>query len=180
VVDSTVAHRFRTVAPTTFKPYPDTIIYREKEFNKAIPCRFVQVNHSYSRKGVLRGLHFQLKPHPQGKLVGTLSGRIFDVAVDLRKGSPSYKKWVSVDLFSGRFLWIPTGFAHGFLALEDSHMVYFVTSEYDPALDAGVAWNDPEIGVEWPIRDPTVSTKDKRLPKLKDFDTGFQYDDSPC
>ncbi|WP_338598657.1 dTDP-4-dehydrorhamnose 3,5-epimerase [Sulfolobus tengchongensis] len=155
-------------------------IYKESDFFKEIPCRFVQVNHSFSRKGVLRGLHFQLMPFPQGKLVTVISGRIFDVAVDLRKGSPTYKKWVSVELIPGRLFWIPSGFAHGFVALEDSHVIYFVTREFSKDHDSGIAYNDPEVNVQWPIKDVIVSEKDRNLPLLRDSKANFKYGMDLC
>ncbi|EZQ12031.1 MULTISPECIES: dTDP-4-dehydrorhamnose 3,5-epimerase [Acidianus] len=155
--------------------------YKEKDFKEnGIPCNFVQINHSFSVKGVLRGLHFQLKPKPQGKLVTVISGKVLDVAVDLRKGSPTYSKWVSAELTPGRLLWIPCGFAHGFLALEESHVIYLVTRDFDPSLDSGVAWNDEEINVNWPIKEPILSEKDRKLPKLRELNINFEYGDDLC
>lgn len=156
-------------------------VYKESDFKEnGIPCNFIQFNHSFSRKGVLRGIHFQLKPKPQGKLVTVISGRIFDVAVDLRKGSPYYKKWVGVELIPGKALWIPSGFGHGFLALEESHVLYFVTREFDPSLDSGIAWDDEEINVNWPLREPILSEKDRKLPKLRESKANFEYGDNLC
>lgn len=147
-------------------------LYKESEF-KAILGNFVQVNHSYSKKGVLRGLHFQLNPKPQGKLVTVISGRIYDVAVDLRKNSPSYKKWVGAELTFGKLLWVPVGFAHGFEALADSNVVYFVTGEFSKEYDSGIAWNDPEINVNWPVKEPIISGKDRSLPQLRNSKANF-------
>ncbi|QGA68531.1 dTDP-4-dehydrorhamnose 3,5-epimerase [Sulfolobus sp. E11-6] len=156
-------------------------IYKRSDFEPHIPCNFVQVNHSFSKKGVLRGLHFQLKPVPQGKLVTVTSGKIFDVAVDLRKNSPYYKKWVSVILTPSKLLWIPVGFAHGFLALEESHVVYMVTREFSKEHDGGIRYDDPEINVKWPIdSEIIVSDKDRNLPYLKDAKINFEYGDDLC
>ncbi|AWR98169.1 dTDP-4-dehydrorhamnose 3,5-epimerase [Acidianus sulfidivorans JP7] len=155
-------------------------VFKESEISKYISCRFVQVNHSYSKKGVLRGLHFQIMPKPQGKLVTVISGRILDVAVDVRRGSPTYKKWVSAEITPGKMIWIPVGFAHGFLALEDSHVLYFVTREFSKEHDSGIAWNDPEINVNWPMTNVIISEKDKKLPLLKDSNANFEYGVDQC
>lgn len=155
-------------------------LYKESDFKNYIPCNFPQINHSFSKAGVIRGLHFQLNPKAQGKLVTVLSGKIFDVAVDLRVGSPNYKKWVGVTLTPGMLLWIPAGFAHGFAALEDSHVVYMVTKEFSKEHDSGIAWNDEEIGVKWPVENPILSEKDKALPRLKESKANFKYGDDLC
>jgi len=153
--------------------------YKHSEFKKnGIEYEFVQDNHSKSKKGVLRGLHYQLKPMEQGKLVRCIRGKIWDVAVDIRKGSPWYGKWVAVELSEDNklMLWIPPGFAHGFVALEDNtEVVYKVTKEYAPELDRGIIWNDPDIGINWPIEEPILSEKDKKLPKLKEAENNFVY-----
>ncbi len=147
--------------------------YKESEFARGgISCRFMQDNHSLSKRNVIRGLHFQKAPRAQGKLVRVIRGSVWDVAVDLRKDSPAYKKWLSVELsdVNNKMLFIPAGFAHGFLALtDDVHLQYKCTEEYDPALDSGVRWDDPDIGVAWPVQDPVVSPKDRELPYLKDL-----------
>ena len=133
---------------------------------------FAQGNFSRSRRGVIRGLHFQRDPAAVGKLVGVVSGRIFDVAADIRPGSETYGRWVGEELSAedGRMLFVPEGFAHGFAALEDDTLVtYLMTGEYSPEHDGGVRWNDPEIGVEWPVDDPILSAKDQELPFLKDI-----------
>jgi len=134
---------------------------------------FVQDNHSKSRKGVIRGLHFQRAPYAQGKLVRVTRGRAWDVAVDLRKGSLTFGTWYAVELSADNHLlfWIPEGFAHGFLALEDdTELLYSCTAEYNPTSDGGVRWNDPDIAVAWPQIgvSPLLSTKDAVLPLLKD------------
>jgi dTDP-4-dehydrorhamnose 3,5-epimerase len=146
--------------------------YKQSDFAAyGISKTFVQENYSRSSRGVLRGLHFQVAPKAQGKLVMACSGRIFDVAVDIRQGSPTYRKWVGVELSAdnGCMLFIPPGFAHGFCVLgEEAGVVYKVTAEYAPEYDRGIAWNDPEIGVQWPITDPLLSSKDADLPFLVD------------
>jgi dTDP-4-dehydrorhamnose 3,5-epimerase len=134
---------------------------------------FVQDNHSKSRKGVIRGLHFQRAPYAQGKLVRVTRGRVWDVAVDLRKGSPTFGTWCAVELSADNHLlfWIPEGFAHGFLALEDdTELLYKCTAEYNPTSDGGIRWNDPDIAVVWPQIgvSPLISSKDAVLPLLKD------------
>jgi len=153
--------------------------YKYSEFREnGIEYEFVQDNHSKSKKGVLRGLHYQLKPMEQGKLVRCIRGRICDVAVDIRKGSPWYKKWVAVELSEENklMLWVPPGFAHGFVSLEDNtEVVYKVTKEYASELDRGIIWNDPDIGIEWPIENPILSEKDSKLPRLKDAENNFIY-----
>ena len=132
---------------------------------------FVQDNHSRSAKGVLRGLHYQLND-PQGKLVRVTSGAVFDVAVDLRRSSPHFGQWVGYELSvdNQRMLWIPPGFGHGFLVLSESaDFLYKTTAYYNPQWDRGIRWDDPEIGVQWPLNGPpTLSVKDKVLPPLKD------------
>ena len=147
-------------------------IYKSSVFKRAgIKDIFVQENRSVSKKGVLRGLHFQRRPFAQAKLVRCAVGRVFDVAVDLRRGSKTFGKWYGVEL-SGEnclALYIPAGFAHGFLALADgSEVIYKCSKEYAPAFDAGVRWNDPAVSVKWPVKKPRLSQKDKNLPLLKD------------
>lgn len=146
--------------------------YRLADFSKfGIKERFVQDNHSKSAlKGVLRGFHFQLNPKAQSKLIRVISGGIFDVVVDLRKGSSTFGKWVSVVLTSVNklMLYIPKGFAHGFCTLEnDTEVIYKCSEEYYPEYERGIIWNDREINVSWPIENPILSEKDKILPTLK-------------
>lgn len=134
--------------------------FNQQLFEKALSDRglevpnFVQDNHSFSKKGVLRGLHYQLNPHAQGKLVRVVQGSAWDVAVDIRKGSETFGQWVGVEL-SGenhKQFWIPAGFAHGFIALEDNtQFLYKTTNYYSKECERSILWNDPEIGVEWPI-----------------------------
>ena len=133
---------------------------------------FVQDNHSRSQKGVLRGLHFQ-NPGPQGKLVRVTNGAVFDVAVDLRASSPTFGQWVGVELSAEnkRMFWVPEGFAHGFLTLaDDTDFLYKCTAPYAPANEFTLAWNDPAVGIEWPVAglDPIISEKDARGLALAD------------
>lgn len=141
-----------------------------------IPGPFVQDNLSYSVRNTLRGLHYQKRPHSQGKLVIVYIGEIFDVAVDIRKSSPTYGKWVAVHLSgnTGRMIYVPEGFAHGFCVLSDYALVgYKVTREYHPPSDRGIIWNDPEIAINWPIKDPILSSKDANLPTLSEADNNL-------
>jgi dTDP-4-dehydrorhamnose 3,5-epimerase len=152
--------------------------YRKSEFEKhGIPFEFIQDNHSRSvGKGILRGLHYQKRPAAQGKLVRCVVGEIFDVAVDIRKGSPTYAKWVSTTLSAANreMIWVPPGFAHGVLTLSDvAEITYKMTSEYSPSHDRSVRWNDPSIGVNWPIANPILSKRDAEAPLLKDVDNNF-------
>ena len=155
-------------------------VFKDTEFKKnGINHSFVQDNHSKSKKGVLRGLHYQKMPIPQGKLVQVIHGSIFDVAVDLRQGSPTYGKWVSAILSAENhhMLWVPPGFAHGFLSLEDNtDVMYKVTNEFKADLDRSLRWNDPKINVEWPLKNPELSEKDKAAPAWNDADNNFTYE----
>ena len=143
--------------------------YRENTYRDwGIPDRFVQDNYSYSVKGVLRGLHYQLG-EPQGKLVWAAQGEIFDVAVDIRKGSPTFGRWEGqwLSAENQRQLYIPPDFAHGFCVKSDyAVVIYKCTRYYAPKEERGVRWNDPKLAIEWPIRDPIMSEKDKMLPTL--------------
>ncbi|MEM0376859.1 MAG: dTDP-4-dehydrorhamnose 3,5-epimerase [Thermofilum sp.] len=151
-------------------------LYKRTDFATAgIPHDFAQVNMSFSRRGVVRGLHYQLKPMEQGKLVTVASGRVFDVAVDIRRGSPWFGRHVAVELTPGLLLWIPPGFAHGFQALEDSVFIYLVTKEYSPQHERCILWRDPSLGIEWPIEDAIVSEKDSKGLPLKEAETNFAY-----
>jgi dTDP-4-dehydrorhamnose 3,5-epimerase len=153
--------------------------YKRSDFAaNGIQEAFLQDNLSHSMGGVLRGLHYQRPPKAQGKLVQVLNGDVYDVAVDIRRGSPTFGDWIGI-LLSGKrceLLYIPAGFAHGFCVLSDSaDFAYKVTAEYAADLDSGIAWNDPDIAIDWPIQDPILSTKDARLPCLRDTETGFIY-----
>jgi len=140
-----------------------------------LDCRFVQDNLSLSRTpSTLRGLHFQTPPHAQGKLIGVLQGAIFDVAVDIRRGSPTYGRHVGVELSAelGNQLFVPKGFAHGFCTLApDTLVAYKVTDYYDQASDAGIAWNDPDLAIAWPFggEPAVISERDSRLPRLAEL-----------
>ncbi len=153
--------------------------FKSSDFVQAgIKKAFVQDNLSCSQKGVLRGLHYQLNPCAQGKLVMVLKGSILDVAVDIRKGSPYYGKWVSEILTEDNrlMLWIPEGFAHGFLSLKnDTLVLYKNTNEYAPLMDRGIIWSDPQIGINWAINNPLLSDKDGKHPLLKDAENNFAY-----
>lgn len=155
--------------------------WNEEAFNQAVgyEVRFVQDNHSRSSKGVLRGLHFQLPPHAQGKLVRVTSGAVFDVAVDMRKSSPNFGRWEGVELSADnhRQLWLPPGFAHGFLVLSESaDFLYKTTNYYAPQSEGAVRWDDPAIGIKWPDLggiEPLLAEKDQKAPLLanaKHFD----------
>lgn len=150
--------------------------YNENEFHEAgINAKFVQDNQSMSKKGVLRGLHFQTK-HAQGKLVRVLKGEVFDVCVDVRKGSKTFGKWAGILLSeeNKRQFYIPEGLAHGFLVISDyAEFTYKCTDFYHPEFDSGILWNDKDIGIEWPlegIEEVLLSEKDKNLKLLKDLD----------
>ena len=145
--------------------------FNQRTFDEALGhhVEFVQDNHSRSQRGVLRGLHYQLPPHAQGKLVRVASGRVFDIAVDMRRSSATFGRWVGTELTADkhRQLWIPTGFAHGFLVLsENADFLYKTTDYYAPAAERSVRWNDPRLAIEWP--DPGVpiqlSDKDRSAP----------------
>lgn len=135
-----------------------------------IPSAFVQDNVSYSIPDVLRGLHYQL-PGAQGKLVSVLEGEVYDVAVDIRIDSPTFRRWVGVTLSSDnhRQLWVPQGFAHGFFVRKPSIVTYKVDAPYDPRSERSVLWSDEDLGIEWPGREPLLSDKDARAPKLRDI-----------
>ncbi len=152
--------------------------YNESKFAEAnLPTDFIQDNHSYSEAGVLRGIHFQKSPSAQGKLVRCLRGKLWDVAVDLREDSPTFKQWYSVELSAQKknMIYIPIGFGHGFYALEDCEMLYKVRGGgYDPENDSGVIWNDPEIEIKWPLNgEPTLSEKDQALLPLAETTLEF-------
>ncbi len=153
--------------------------YKASEFAAGgIPATFVQDNHSHSTRGVLRGLHYQNPPRAQAKLVSVCKGEIFDVAVDIRKGSPTYGHWVAEILSAdtGCMLYVPPGFAHGFCVLSaEADVIYKVTAEFALELDRGIRWNDPDIGVQWPITDAILSAKDAGLPLLRDADNKFEF-----
>lgn len=152
---------------------------------QGIDNSFCQDNHSLSRPvGTLRGLHFQTPPHAQNKLVRCVAGSIWDVAVDVRAGSPTFGDWVASTLSAdnGDQLFIPEGFAHGFITLEpDSEVIYKVDQYYAPDCDGGIAWDDPDLALPWPLPDggPILSDKDRTLPRLRAWDSPFGYDGRP-
>jgi dTDP-4-dehydrorhamnose 3,5-epimerase len=143
--------------------------FHAKKFAEAgLDLRFVQTNVSRSARGVLRGLHYQW-PNPQGKLVSVLEGEVYDVAVDIRSGSPTFGRWTAAILSADnkRHFWVPEGFAHGFVVLsDDATFVYQCTALYDRDADAGIRWNDGEIAIDWPVAEPLLSEKDRRAPFL--------------
>lgn len=151
--------------------------YRESAFREGgIEGEFVQDNRSYSKRGVLRGLHYQRPPFAQGKLLTVLLGEIYDVAVDLRRDSRTFGKWVAERLSAQnkRMLYVPEGFAHGFQVLSDDALVHYkATSEYAPQADAGLRWDDPELAIPWPLTPPVLSAKDGKLPVLSDLREEF-------
>ena len=146
--------------------------YKKSDFvANGITENFVQDNHSRSTRGVLRGMHYQLNPAAQGKLVRCIYGEIWDVAIDIRRSSSDFGKWVGYSLSSEnkRMLYIPPGFAHGFLTLSEvAEITYKVTTEYNPKCDRGIIWDDPQVGITWPSADVLVSAKDAGLPPLKE------------
>ena len=154
--------------------------YKMPDFIDAgITDSFVQDNHSRSVKGVLRGLHYQNPPFAQGKLVRVVRGQIFDVAVDIRKGSPTYGRWVGEVLSEENrsMLYIPEGFAHGFCVLSQvAEVVYKASGGYSPQAEAGIVWNDEDLNIEWPVKKPIVSERDKSWPSFRDAVIKFQYD----
>jgi len=148
--------------------------YKQGDFKKAgITHAFVQANHSRSTKGVLRGIHFQRGRSAQGKLVRCTRGEIYDVAVDLRKGSPTYGKWKGAALSeeNKNMLFVPRGFGHGFYTVSEvAEVEYLADNPYDPASEGGVIWNDPDLNIRWPLRgEPLISEKDSKWPRLKDL-----------
>lgn len=149
-------------------------LYQHSSFAAAgINAEFVQVNYSRSKMHVIRALHYQIPPKAQGKLIQVFHGSVFDIAVDIRKDSPTFGKWVGVTLTAKEknMLYIPQGFAHGFCALEeDTELVYYCTDEYSPEHERGIVWNDAAIGIQWPISNPIVSDKDAKFPTLESAD----------
>jgi dTDP-4-dehydrorhamnose 3,5-epimerase len=157
--------------------------YKMPDFAAAdIKVNFVQENHSRSSKGVLRGLHYQNPPFAQGKLVSVVRGEIFDVAVDIRKGSPTWGKWVGVILSekNKHILYIPEGFAHGFCVLsQTTQVIYKTTDVYSAVSEAGIIWNDADLNIQWPVKEPILSEKDKKWPTLKNADIRFYRAEEP-
>jgi dTDP-4-dehydrorhamnose 3,5-epimerase len=156
--------------------------YKMPDFVAAgINVDFVQENHSRSSKGVLRGLHYQNPPFAQGKLVRAVRGEIFDVAVDIRKGSPTWGKWVGVILSeeNKNILYVPAGLAHGFCVLSKiAEVLYKTTNVYSAESEAGIIWNDEDLNIDWPVKEPILSEKDRELPTLRNADIRFYYNPS--
>lgn len=179
-VEKTAIEGLIIIEPKIFSDYRGYFFesFQEEKYREfGIPVdEFVQENISKSSKNVLRGLHFQRNPFAQGKFVQVLRGRVLDVAVDIRKSSPTFGKFVMVELSeeNHKQLWIPAGFAHGFLSLEDDTIfTYKVTNVYSPEHDGGVRFDDPDIGIAWPVENPIVSEKDGKLPLLKELGAEF-------
>ena len=169
--------RFPVQGPLLIKPdvFGDARGYFKETYKRSIFLQegidqnFVQDNFSHSIRGVLRGLHYQLGDHAQGKLVSVAQGKVWDVAVDIRKSSPTFGQWIGVELTSENhhMFWIPPGFAHGFVVVSETAIFqYKCTNEYHKTSEGGVIWNDPQIGISWPLTDVLVSDKDKILPVL--------------
>ncbi len=176
VIDTSIPD-VKIIEPTVFGDERGFFMetWQQKKFEDLVtgkPTQFVQDNHSKSKKGILRGLHFQTK-NTQGKLVRVVSGEVFDVAVDIRKGSPTYGQWVGEFLSAEnkRQLWVPAGFAHGFYVTSDeAEFVYKCTNYYDPITEVSIKWDDEDIGIEWPtVTSPILSEKDKQAISLVDF-----------
>jgi dTDP-4-dehydrorhamnose 3,5-epimerase len=151
--------------------------YNEEKFRQlGIDFRFLQDNESKSAKGVLRGLHLQVPPYQQGKLVRVIKGKVLDVAVDLRRSSATYGKWAAIELSEQNkwMYWIPAGFAHGFLTLEENTVLFYkCTQIYNKESERGIIWNDPDLGIKWGTEQPVVSEKDKIAGKFRDFVSPF-------
>ena len=168
------------VKPTVFKDHRGYFFesYNKEAFLRSgIDQNFVQDNESKSAKGVLRGLHFQKPPFAQGKLVRVIKGAVRDVAVDLRKSSPTYGQWASIDLTEDNkwMYWVPPGFAHGFVTLEDDTVFFYkCTNVYNKSSEGSIRWDDPDLNIDWGVENPLLSDKDKVSPLFKDFVTPFK------
>lgn len=153
-------------------------LHKASAFTEAgLRADFVQDNWARSTAGVLRGLHYQVPPAAQAKLVGVVRGRVFDVALDLRMGAPTYGRWVgrTLDAEEGALLWIPEGFAHGYVVLSEvADVFYKVTAEYAPLLERGIRWDDPVLAIPWPVASPIVSAKDRAQPPLDQAENPFR------
>ena len=169
------------VEPSVFndqRGYFFEVYNQERYFNNNMQMQFVQDNESKSGKNVIRGLHFQKPPFAQGKLVRVIQGKVLDVAVDIRKGSPTYGSYhaVELDAISKRMFYIPEGFAHGFLTMEeDTIFAYKCTNYYNKESEGSLLWSDETIGIKWNIENPILSEKDKIAPLFKDFNSPFKY-----
>lgn len=153
--------------------------HNQKKLQEAgLDLTFVQDNESKSQKGVLRGLHFQKPPFAQGKLVRVIKGRVLDVAVDIRKGSPTFGKHHAVEISeeNKRMFWIPPGFAHGFATLEDETIFFYkCTDYYNKESEGSILWNDPDLNIDWHLENPVLSEKDQKSPRFADFESPFNY-----
>lgn len=156
--------------------------YKRSDFAaNGISEHFVQDNLAHSTMGTLRGLHYQIEPKPQGKLVSVLSGEVYDVAVDIRKGSPTFGQWYGILLrhSNHQMLYIPPGFAHGYCVISDeATFAYKVTNEYDAELERGFLWNDPAVSIDWPVTSPKLSARDTQMPLLSEAENNFHYKSS--
>lgn len=185
IVNTLALPEIKEIIPARFGDHRGyfTESYNQARFvENGIDYDWVQDNHSFSKeRGVVRGLHYQIPPVAQDKLVRVVTGEVLDVAVDIRKGSPTFGKWVSLVLSAdkGNQILVPAGFAHGFMTLTpDVHMVYKVSAPYSAAHDRSIRFDDPEIAIDWPVEGaPHISQKDEAAPWLKDADTGFVFDD---
>jgi dTDP-4-dehydrorhamnose 3,5-epimerase len=168
--ESTALEGVVIIVPTLFGDARGFLMetYKRSEFEAAgLPLTLVQENHSLSTAGTLRGLHYQREPKAQGKLVRVIRGEIFDVAVDIRRGSPTYGGWVGVTLSDAnrKSIYIPPGFAHGFCVVSpEAEVIYKTTEEYAPDLEHGIPWDDPALGIVWPVTRPNLSERDTRWP----------------
>jgi len=154
-------------------------LFKSSDFQaNGVTTNFVQVNNSRSQKNVLRGLHYQMAPKPQAKLISVVHGEIFDVAVDIRRGSPTYGKWTGERLsaINKRMLFVPEGFAHGFCVLSDeAEVIYYCSREYAPDLERSILWNDPTIAIDWPVKEPVLSIKDAGGLVFSKADNNFEF-----
>jgi dTDP-4-dehydrorhamnose 3,5-epimerase len=167
------------------RAFPDqrgafTELYKRSSFyDLGIEAEFLQDNLSRSVRGVIRGMHYQLHPKAQAKLVTVIQGEIYDVALDVRAGSPTFGRWVAIKLSAkeNSLIYVPVGFAHGFQVLsEHAEVVYKVSQEYSPELERGIAWNDPSLNIPWPLQEAILSPKDMKLPRLIDAESNFTYE----
>ena len=154
-------------------------LYKSTEFVQVgIDRRFNQIDYSRSYKNIVRGLHYQLNPMAQAKIVSVIHGRVFDVAVDLRKGSPTYGRWVALELTpeGTGMLYIPEGFAHGFCTLSDeAEIIYHCSQVYSKEHERGLCWDDPAVGIDWPVKSPVLSERDRQHPLLAEAENNFVY-----
>ena len=180
-IDTTDLPNVLVITPRVFKDARGFFFesYNAEQFKAhGIDTVFVQDNHSQSTRGTLRGLHFQLPPMAQDKLVRCVRGAIWDVAVDIRGGSPTFGRWVGVELSAGNFrqIYVPSGYAHGFCVLSDEAEVLYKTSAvYSAMHERGIAWNDPDIGIAWPIAEPLLSDRDRRAESLAAYLAGTPF-----